>query len=60
MEDFLSHENFYPRCNVVFARNIFPTTPGVGEIKIGMVDVLDLKDGDIVYSKFEFITHLFQ
>jgi len=60
MEDFLSHENLYPSCDVVFARNIFPDTPGVGDIEIGMVDTLNLKDGDIVYSKFEFIPHLFQ
>jgi hypothetical protein len=60
MEDFLNHANFSKLCDCVFAKNNFPNSPEEGIITIDITRELNLSDGNIVYTKFEYLPHLFQ
>jgi hypothetical protein len=60
MNDFLSHVHFANLADYVFARNIFPDTPGEGIITVGLNTSFNIKSGDIVYSKYEFLGPLLE
>lgn len=60
MDDFLSHVNLSKLCDFVFATNVFPDTPGEGNIGIKINSNLNIKDGDIVYCKTDFVPLFFQ
>ena len=59
MDDILSNINFLKQCDFVFARNIYPDTPGQGEVTQVIEENFSLKDGDIIFSKREFLPQLF-
>lgn len=60
MSDFLSHVHFSNLSDFVFAKNIFPETPGEGIITVGVNTNFSIKSGDIVYSKYEFLLPLLE
>jgi len=59
MNDILSNVNFLKQCDFVFARNVYPDTPGQGEVVQVIEKDFSLNDGDIIFSKYEFLPQLF-
>lgn len=58
-EDFLNHRNFSKLCDFVFAQNNFPDTPGEGIITVDVNRNVVLKNGDLIYTKYEYLPLLF-
>lgn len=59
-DDFLTHGHFSRLCDFVFAKNNFPSTPGEGIITVDVNTTITLRDGDILYTKFDYLPLLFR